>query len=184
MPRVELDFTGADQGGAYPLVENGYYRLRLTKVGFARAGTGNRVIKTEWTIQGPRHRGGKLPHNFTIVPQSMWALRVMLLALGAKVPAQPGVYNTDQWLNREVVAAVGKGELPASQGRPKKTVSQITEWLSVADYEAMAVEARGNGQVQGQIAAPTEAVWDQGDDEDEFQEAAEGEETAASELPF
>lgn len=183
MPRIELDFTGADTGGAYPLLENGYYRLRLTKITFARAqSSNNRMIKTEWTVIAPRHRGGKLLHNFMILPQSMWALRNMLLALGAQVPTQKGVFNTDQWLNRECGAAVGQGELPASNGRPKRKVSQVTEWLTLQAYEALRTEL-GGAQPVAAVSAPTaEGAWDE-ESEDEFDEEAEPESEAA-ELPF
>lgn len=181
MPRLELDFTGSDQGGAYPLIPEGYYRLRLTKIVPGRAkSTGNRMLKTEWTIIAPKERGKKVPHNFTLVPQAMWGLRNMLLGLGAKVPANKGVYNTDQWLTRECGALIAQGELPAQNGRAKRRISQVQEWLTLADYEAL----RQPQQAQPSIQEAQDAFGDLEEDEDVYEEPDEVESPAQAELPF
>lgn len=165
MPEVRVDFRQAtDGGGGYDNnIPSGYYRLKCVSSKLDKASTGSGgVIRTEWRIVGPQNVGSKVGKTFSLLPQATWSLRNMMMALGAKdVPKTLLSVNTDSFVNKECGAFIGDGEM--NRNGKKTKISEVKEWLTIADYQALRVPSRPGEPTLQQAVGEAEAL--EADDE-------------------
>lgn len=141
MPVVQVDLRQAGEGGGggYAIVTPGFYRLQCVTSKHQKARDGQSfTVYTEWRVKGPQNVGAKLLKVFSLKPTATWSFRNCLQAVTGKEikGGQVIKIDTDQLLNKEVGAYVADGEM-VSRGQKRK-VSEITEWLTLADFNAIA----------------------------------------------
>jgi hypothetical protein len=184
MPVVQVDLRQAGEGGGgYAVVTPGFYQLQCVTSKHQKARDGqSMVVFTEWRIKGPQHVGAKLLKVFSLKPTATWSFRNCLQAVTGKEikGGQVIKIDTDQLLNKEVGAYVADGEM-VSRGQKRK-VSEITEWLTLADFANIAKTAVNRTSIPSTQQAMTEAAsldgeveeFEYEDPEDEEGEVVEG----------
>lgn len=176
MPKVTVDFSQAGEGGGISdRVPAGFYRLQCVKAVHQKNSAGDAmVIATEWRVRGPQNAGAKVVKSFSLTAKSAFFLRQCLTSMGFKVPQSPRVsVDTDAMLRKEVGARIGDGDLPARGSFQKRTISEIKEFMTLADYEAQRTPSR-NGAPSLQEAI-SEADEVQSDEEFEYEDPEEKE---------
>jgi hypothetical protein len=89
---INIDFTGAGEGGDYAPLEAGLYKATIESIqaGQSRAGK----PKLEFTYNLTDENNRKMWKNYSLQPNALWGLKADLVTLGYEIP--DGEFTLDE----------------------------------------------------------------------------------------
>ena len=136
MPKLNVDFTGADEG--FKLPEEGSYICKVKSI-VMKEGQKARYLQWELIIGVGPDKGTKVLHNTSLSPNALFNLRNTLIACGLDVPATVFQVNTDACVGAIVGIELGHREYE-KDGQKKKS-AQVNEIYRVAKVNGKYVKA-------------------------------------------
>ena len=122
---LKVDFTGVE---ARTLLDEGEYLVTVAEIEQKESESGNDYLS--WTFEVTEEGySGKLYHNTSLQPQSLWSLRNLLETLQVEVPDGPMEIDFDELVGLEVIAVV---EHEKYEGKMR---ARITDFLKAVDAE-------------------------------------------------
>jgi len=105
----------AGEGGEFPLLEDGIYKLKISdpKLAYSRK-EGAAVVECRLEVMEGKHRGDRLPHSYSLQPQAMWRLKMDMRALGILDPATYPLGQSFELEDDDIVDMLADAEGPAS----------------------------------------------------------------------
>lgn len=83
---VSVNLKGVEAGGRAPRIPEGNYLAKVVSATATEAkSSGNPLVLWKFGIVGTKYEGTEIWHRTVLVPQSLWAFRQVLEALGIKV---------------------------------------------------------------------------------------------------
>lgn len=83
--KVEIDFEGVESGGF--TLEDGTYQAEIVKAESKESSEGNPMIEIGWVVTEGKKKGTRVSFDTcSLLPQALWKIKSLLLALGVDVP--------------------------------------------------------------------------------------------------
>lgn len=114
---IEIDMTGVEAGGT-SRVEDGDYTLEVQQAEKKNSSSGNPMIAWEFTVAKGEYEGAKIYHNTSLLPQALFNLKNLLLAMGVSVPNGKMKLDLDSYVGNLVGAEIMNEEYDGKK-RPK-----------------------------------------------------------------
>jgi hypothetical protein len=128
-----IDFSNVESRG---LVSEGEHRIKVDEVTEEQ---GKEFPYWKWVFKVDT--GGKLFHNTSLAPQSLWSLRALLENLGVEVPEEASGYDFDELVDLEIICDV------VHEKYEGKTYAKVAEFRPIGE-EAEEVEEEEEEEVK------------------------------------
>jgi len=125
---IKLDFTDADTKSGFEPLEPALYRAHVSKVEPRKGKTsGKPYLSVEFELPDEDNR--KLWQNFSLQPQSLWALKAFMVTLGFDPDDMGGEFELEEEeiVGNECCLNVG----PPEEGRKNNVIESI---VSIDDW--------------------------------------------------
>lgn len=135
--KIKVDFTNVkESSGINPKrMPAGDYKAVITDITKRESNAGNQML--EVIFQLSNHRSASYPYYVVLDEKSLWKLRNILLAVGAKVPKGAANIDVARLKGKEVGISLEDDEY---EGRDKSTIDAVFE-ASEIDDDGGGVEA-------------------------------------------
>lgn len=139
---IVVDFEGVSTG--FEPLDEGWYDAHIGSwKQFIAKSSGNKVVEVTFTLD--EHKGRKAWRNYTLTPESLWAIKKMLVDIGVD---EKRVSSKDTPLHEilnEVIGAPVKLKITRGEyeGKPKNDVAEVTGPLAAASGKKVVTKKEG-----------------------------------------
>ena len=125
---IKLDFTNTDENKDFKALTPGAYRAHIAGVE-SRLGKQSGKPYLAVTFELPDENNRKAWSNYSLQPQSMWAIKALMVTLGFDPDELDGEFDLseDQLLGQECVVHLGAPE-EGKTTNPIEKVTSIDDW--------------------------------------------------------
>ena len=124
---VKVDLSGVES--SQKAIPEGEYVVSVNDASIESSSKGNDYIKFEFEVIEGSHKGAKLYHNCSLLPQSLFNLKNVLEALGFEIPTKAFDLDLSDLLGLECEVEVGH---ETYEGKKK---ARILEFINPEDSE-------------------------------------------------
>ena len=125
---VKVDLSGVES--SQKAIPEGEYVVSVNDASIESSSKGNDYIKFEFEVIEGSHKGAKLYHNCSLLPQSLFNLKNVLEALGFEIPTKAFDLDLSDLLGLECEVEVGH---ETYEGKKK---ARILEFINPEDSDA------------------------------------------------
>ena len=125
---VKVDLSGVES--SQKAIPEGEYVVSVNDASIESSSKGNDYIKFEFEVIEGSHKGAKLYHNCSLLPQSLFNLKNVLEALGFDIPTKAFDLDLSDLLGLECEVEVGH---ETYEGKKK---ARILEFINPEDSDA------------------------------------------------
>lgn len=165
--KVSVDFTGVKEAsGINPKrMAAGDYAATISKVTKEQSKAGNDQLVFLFTLKD--HRTAVYPYYVGLDASTLWKLRNILLAVGAKAPKGKANIDVERLVGRDVGITLEDDEY---EGKDKSVIDAVFSVKELDDESAPMADEPDDDDEDEKPAKKSEAAEPADDDEDELDE--------------
>lgn len=142
---VKVDLSGVES--SQKAIPEGEYVVSVNDASIESSSKGNDYIKFEFEVIEGSHKGAKLYHNCSLLPQSLFNLKNVLEALGFEIPTKAFDLDLSDLLGLECEVEVGH---ETYEGKKK---ARILEFINPEDSDEEDDDEEDEGEEEDLEAA-------------------------------
>lgn len=142
---VKVDLSGVES--SQKAIPEGEYVVSVNDASIESSSKGNDYIKFEFEVIGGSHKGAKLYHNCSLLPQALFNLKNVLEALGFDIPTKAFDLDLSDLLGLECEVEVGHETF---EGKKK---ARILEFINPEDSDGEDDDEEDEGEEEDLEAA-------------------------------
>lgn len=135
---VKVDLSGVES--SQKAIPEGEYVVSVNDASIESSSKGNDYIKFEFEVIEGSHKGAKLYHNCSLLPQSLFNLKNVLEALGFEIPTKAFDLDLSDLLGLECEVEVGH---ETYEGKKK---ARILEFINPEDSDVEEEDDEGGDE--------------------------------------
>ena len=135
---VKVDLSGVES--SQKAIPEGEYVVSVNDASIESSSKGNDYIKFEFEVIEGSHKGAKLYHNCSLLPQSLFNLKNVLEALGFEIPTKAFDLDLSDLLGLECEVEVGH---ETYEGKKK---ARILEFINPEDSDVEEDDEEGGDE--------------------------------------